>query len=186
MVWTPPSLGRQPAEGVRRRYFAGLQSLLDRAYLRVELEPLGSEQCSPYGDRDALFRVRAGDEGGPEYGLRRARVEGVLVLHITVGGRPVWELREATITVWSREGDDSTRFELEPEHADLLAARIVSEIAAHLLLRAAPCRDWADMVTPWDERGFAGALEDARETLAWAGLAPGGNRDDAEEEGVVA
>lgn len=178
MAWTPPSVGRQEAEGSRRRYFAGIQSLLDRAYLRVELDPLGSEPCSPYGDRDALFRVVAGDEGGPAYGFRRARVEGILVLHLTVGGRPVWELREATITVWSREGDDSTRFELEPEHADLLAARIVSEIAARLLLRAAPRRDWADMVTPWDERGFAGALEDARETLAWAGLAPSEDREE--------
>ena len=91
---------------------AGLQSMIERAYLPVgiiRIDP--ARQCCPgYVDTDRNIFIRAGDdnkydERPSSLGDRRSGLKGHFVLHRTCGGRPEWRLADdCLIFVRGRSG----------------------------------------------------------------------------------
>lgn len=128
--------------GVWLRYSAGMDSLLSRARLNVEVLEVGAvEECSHYGDTDRRLKVVVGNpmedfapdlEGRVVWG-RVARFEGDLILHRTVGGRAEWRLEGNVIVKSSSLKDEITVFAYQCEDRGRFAERVVEELAAVMI-----------------------------------------------------
>jgi hypothetical protein len=130
------------AEGIERRYFAGVVSLVERARLdwSVEVEREAVAQSS-YGDTDRRVRVWL-DSTRDGAVQRRADASLAVVLHRTVGGRAYWATDDraedsiygpSVLTVWSRQPGqehESTAFALRGAEARRLLDRWLPEYAA--------------------------------------------------------
>jgi len=127
--------------GVWLRYSAGIDSLIDRADLRVKVVEIGAvEECSHYGDTDRKIKVIVGNpmedfafDRKDNFALGRvARFEGDLILHRTVGGRADWRL-QGVVAVRSSQKDEITVFAYQCEDRIHFAERVVEELAATMI-----------------------------------------------------
>lgn len=127
------------AVSVGRRILAGVRSLSERAYLAREVgSPSEPMRCSEYGDTDTRVPIVMGDDDTTRprnMTGRRARLQGDLVMHITVGGRAEWYIDDdALLEVWPSGGGAPTtiRWRHVPwSWRERLTPRVVAELAAH-------------------------------------------------------
>lgn len=142
------------AQAPIRRIFAGVRSLADRSDLELEVLEVGKpRECSQYGDTDREVRIAIGDRlPVPESPGRKARLDGTVVLHRTVGGFADWrwsdgivrvqasgsnEISEMSISeILGQSWEESSEREIHHELVQALlclANRIPSELAAQAL-----------------------------------------------------
>lgn len=132
-------LRAEDAEGIARRYFAGLHSLLDRADPEIAIDSVGQIDAPQwpdqpaYTDYDIAIRASIGSWEHEGWNGRRAIATISFAVHRSEGGRlelgGLYKPSEGQICVWSERAQVETRFELRARDVERLAQRVVLELA---------------------------------------------------------
>lgn len=125
-------------EGISRRYRAGMESLLRRAFLDVwDVQVEKVHDPLPYRDYDIAVKVIVGNKEPSLYG-RSAQVEVIFGLHQTVGGSVDFGADfftpQGVVTVWGSEGGEVTRFRLRDKEWEPFLKRVRDKLLFNSLL----------------------------------------------------
>jgi len=144
-VRVPQDLDLSEAEGIFRRYSAGVRSLLERSaeklHISVEPEQSGVIMAErPFKDFDMTVVFFLGDDLTREYSDRRpVRAVFDLSYHISNSGTPTRggkispRVNGGRIWVKSLQSDEITEFELRPQEVALLQERVEFIIFTHAM-----------------------------------------------------